>query len=85
MPTYTAVGHTGVYTGAYPAVHGIVGNNWMDTKTGQKVYCTDDSTVTGIGSNNDAGKMSPRNLLVSTIADEIKLSNQFRSKTIGSK
>jgi len=83
MPTYTAVGHTGVYTGAYPAVHGIVGNNWMDTKTGQKVYCTDDSTVTGIGSNNDAGKMSPRNLLVSTIADEIKLSNQFRSKTIG--
>ena len=24
IPTYTAVGHTGVYTGSYPSIHGIV-------------------------------------------------------------
>ena len=28
--TYTAPGHTCVYTGSVPAIHGIVGNNWYD-------------------------------------------------------
>jgi predicted AlkP superfamily pyrophosphatase or phosphodiesterase len=83
LPTYTAVGHTGVYTGAFPSIHGIVGNNWRDGKTGKKVYCTDDSTVSGVGGNNESGKMSPKNLQVNTIADEMKLSNEFKSKTFG--
>ncbi len=83
LPTYTAVGHTGVYTGAFPSIHGIVGNNWRDGKTGKRMYCTEDSTVSGVGSNNESGKMSPKNLQVNTIADELKLSNGFRSKTFG--
>ena len=83
LPTYTAVGHTGVYTGAFPSIHGIVGNNWRDGKIGKRMYCTEDSTVSGVGSNNESGKMSPKNLQVNTIADELKLSNGFRSKTFG--
>jgi predicted AlkP superfamily pyrophosphatase or phosphodiesterase len=83
LPTYTAVGHTGVYTGAFPSIHGIVGNNWRDGKTRKRMYCTEDSTVSGVGSNNESGKMSPKNLQVNTIADELKLSNGFRSKTFG--
>src|SRR4028119_1375663 len=27
-PTYTAAGHTCVYTGSVPSLHGIMGNNW---------------------------------------------------------
>lgn len=83
LPTYTAVGHTGIYTGSVPAIHGIVGNNWIDRATGKNVYCTDDSTVTGVGSNNEAGKMSPRNMMTTTIADQLRLSNNFKSKVIG--
>lgn len=83
LPTYTAVGHTGIYTGSLPSIHGIVGNNWYDKNSGKSVYCTDDSTVSGVGSNNEEGKMSPRNMFVSTIADELRLSNNFSSKSIG--
>ena len=30
LPTVTACGHTCVYTGSVPAIHGITGNNWFD-------------------------------------------------------
>ncbi len=83
LPTYTAVGHTGIYTGSVPAIHGIVGNNWIDRASGKNVYCTDDSTVTGVGSNNEAGKMSPRNMMTTSIADQLRLSDNFKSKVIG--
>ncbi len=29
-PTVTAAGHTCIYTGSVPAIHGIVGNDWHD-------------------------------------------------------
>ncbi|MEO6539368.1 MAG: alkaline phosphatase PafA [Ferruginibacter sp.] len=83
VPTYTAVGHTGIYTGSIPAISGIVGNNWFDKTTGRGVYCTDDSTVTPVGSNSRAGKMSPANMWVTSITDELRLSNNFKSKVIG--
>ncbi|MEI7965269.1 MAG: alkaline phosphatase PafA [Chitinophagaceae bacterium] len=83
VPTYTAVGHTCVYTGSVPAYTGIVGNNWFDKTTNTNVYCTDDSTVNPVGSNTKGGKMSPENLWVTTITDELRLSNNFKSKVIG--
>jgi predicted AlkP superfamily pyrophosphatase or phosphodiesterase len=83
IPTYTAVGHTGIFTGSLPAIHGIVGNNWYDKASGKSVYCTDDSTVTGTGSDDEQGKMSPRNMLVNSVTDELRLNNNFQSKVIG--
>lgn len=82
-PTYTAPGHTCIYTGSVPAIHGIVGNNWYDKTLNKLVYCTDDSTVTTVGNNSDAGKMSPENMWTTTITDELRLSNNFKSKVIG--
>lgn len=82
--TVTAAGHSAVYTGSLPAVNGIVGNDWFDTATGQKVYCTDDHEVATVGSNNvTVGKMSPKNLLTSTVTDQLRIATNFRSKTIG--
>lgn len=83
VPTYTAVGHTCVYTGSVPAIAGIIGNNWYDKTTGKGVYCTDDSTVSTVGGTGRAGKMSPANMWVTTIGDELRLSNNFKSKVIG--
>lgn len=83
LPSYTAVGHATVFTGSVPAIHGITGNNWIDQVSGKKIYCTDDSTVKGVGSDSKAGPMSPRNLLVTTITDELRLATNFRSKVIG--
>ncbi|MEO6282570.1 MAG: alkaline phosphatase PafA [Dyadobacter sp.] len=82
--TVTAAGHSAVYTGALPAVNGIVGNDWYDRIAGKNVYCTDDSTVATVGSSNvTVGKMSPRNLLASTVTDQLRIATNFRSKTVG--
>jgi predicted AlkP superfamily pyrophosphatase or phosphodiesterase len=83
VPTYTAVGHTCIYTGAVPATNGIVGNNWYEKTIRKNMYCTEDSTVQGVGNNDIAGKMSPRNLWATTITDELRLSNNFASKVLG--
>ena len=83
LPTYTAVGHTGVYTGSVPAFHGVVANYWYDKSLRKTVYCSEDSTVSGVGSNTIAGKMSPVNMWTNSITDELRLSNQFQSKVIG--
>ena len=40
-------------------------------KDGKVVYCTADDTVNPVGSDSKAGKMSPRNLWVTTIGDEL--------------
>lgn len=83
-PTVTACGHTCVYTGSVPNIHGIVGNDWWDKTLNKNVYCTDDKTVMGIGdTKGDAGKMSPKNMLTTTIGDELRLATNFKSKVIG--
>ncbi|MCA0398042.1 MAG: alkaline phosphatase family protein [Bacteroidetes bacterium] len=82
-PTYTACGHTCIYTGSVPAVHGITGNNWIDRLTNKNMYCTEDDSVETVGSNSAAGRMSPANMLTSTITDELRTSSNYRSKVIG--
>ena len=83
VPTVTAIGHSSIYTGSVPAIHGIAGNDFIINATGKTMYCTEDSTVTTVGSSSRAGKMSPRNLLANTIGDELRLATNFRSKVIG--
>jgi len=82
-PSYTACGHTCVYTGSVPSVHGITGNDWYDLEEGKRVYCTEDTTMKTIGSTSKAGKMSPNRLLVTTVTDELRLATNFQSKSIG--
>lgn len=83
IPTVTAAGHTCIYTGSVPAIHGIAGNDFIIQATGKSMYCTEDSTVKTVGSTSDAGQMSPRNLLTTTVTDELRLATNFRSKVIG--
>lgn len=82
-PTLTACGHTAIYTGSVPSIHGITGNAWYDNLLRRSVYCTEDKTVQGVGATGPAGEMSPRNMLVTTICDELRLATNFRSKVIG--
>ncbi len=83
IPTYTAIGHATLYTGSVPAIHGIAGNDWITQATGEETYCTSDETVTTVGAANNSGKMSPQNMLTSTITDELRLATNFKSKVIG--
>jgi predicted AlkP superfamily pyrophosphatase or phosphodiesterase len=81
--TVTAAGHACVYTGSVPAINGIMGNDWYDRSLGRTVYCAEDSMVTTIGGSPRAQPMSPRNLLTTSITDELRLATNFRSKVIG--
>jgi predicted AlkP superfamily pyrophosphatase or phosphodiesterase len=81
-PTVTAAGHTCIYTGSVPGLHGIMGNSWYNKEQKRIVYCTDDSSVQSVGSTSAAGKMSPVNLWSSTVTDELRLATNFRNKTI---
>lgn len=81
VPTVTAVGHTSIFTGSVPAIHGIAGNDFMID--GRMAYCCADSTVSGVGTDGKAGMMSPRNMLTTTIGDELKIATDFRAKVVG--
>lgn len=83
IPTYTAPGHTSVFTGATPSSHGIISNSWYDKFEKKYVYCVSDDEVQPVGTINSAGKMSPTRMLATSIADENRLFTQMRGKTIG--
>lgn len=82
FPTYTAPGHASIYTGTTPAVHGITGNNWYEPSKHRGMYCVQDDSVNSIGGGR-AGLMSPRNMKSWTLGDQIRLSENFISKSFG--
>ena len=81
IPSVTAIGHTSIFTGSVPSIHGIAGNNFLID--GKMAYCAGDTTVQTVGSDTKAGQMSPRNLQVTTIGDELKTATNWQSKVIG--
>ena len=81
IPSVTAIGHTSVFTGSVPSIHGIAGNNFL--LNGKMTYCCSDTTVQTVGSNTKEGQMSPRNMLSTTIGDELKTATNWQSKVIG--
>jgi predicted AlkP superfamily pyrophosphatase or phosphodiesterase len=83
LPAFTAVGHTTIFSGSVPSIDGIAGNDWIDQATGKSVYCTQDDSVQPVGGTSPAGNMSPRNLLATTITDELMLASNFQSRVVG--
>jgi predicted AlkP superfamily pyrophosphatase or phosphodiesterase len=82
FPTVTAIGHSAFMSGAPPSISGIVGNDWFDRETGKPVTSVSDETVKILGGAGEGGA-SPRRLLVSTVGDELKISDGGKSRVIG--
>ena len=83
VPTYTGPGHASIYTGTTPAVHGILSNDWYRKAFNDSMYCVQDDSVKTVGSATAAGRMSPKNLLTTTVTDELRYSTGYRNKVIG--
>ena len=83
VPTYTGPGHAAIYTGATPAVTGIIANEWWDPVWKKHRYVTADPRFQGVGASGKSGQHSPAVLLSSTITDELRLSNNYQSKVAG--
>jgi len=82
IPTYTAVGHTSIYTGTTPFYHGIISNNWYDKKLKRSIYCVDDNSYNTVGANK-GGNKSPYRMKTTTITDQLHLAQNMKGKTIG--
>lgn len=83
IPTYTAVGHTSIYTGTTPSEHGIISNNWYDKYQKESIYCVDDNNYKTVGNNGKYGQKSPKRLFTSTVTDQLHLAQNMLGKTIG--
>ena len=63
-------------TGTVPYNHGIIGEEWMNRAELHTNYCVDDRNYKGVGTNDSS---SPKNLLVSTIGDELKAATKGKA------
>jgi len=72
--TETCVGHATISTGALPATHGMISNEWWDRDLGKRVTCTADPTVKNVGyaGATVAGGDSAVKMLLPAFAEELK-------------
>lgn len=65
-----------VQTGTYPAIHGIISNNWYNRDKGRIINCVKDNKYLG---NYIKSGFSPNKIMVSTVADELKIATQGKA------
>jgi predicted AlkP superfamily pyrophosphatase or phosphodiesterase len=72
--TETCVGHSTISTGAFPATHGMVSNEWWDREQQKNVTCTADSNVknAGYAGASVKGGDSAARMLMPAFAEELK-------------
>ena len=96
--TETIVGHACLATGADPAVHGMIGNTWLDRRTGKLTYNIEDPAYHLLSAGASVDKAteidptqksastdgrSPTAILVSTFSDELAINTAGKSKIFG--
>src|ERR1700724_2511871 len=69
--TRTAPGHATLFTGAYSNGHGIVANEWWDSKKKRMVTSVEDDATKILGIPGEKAGASPHNLLADTLGDEL--------------
>ncbi len=94
--TFTAPGHATLFTGTNPSGHGIFSNDWYDPQLKKMVSSVLDNdrkliglpgavatpSMTNAAATTGTVGASPRNLLATTIGDELKLATSGRSHVI---
>ena len=96
--TETIVGHASLATGADPSAHGMIGNTWLDRKTGKLTYNIEDASYRILTAGADVDRAteidptqkvassdgrSPAAILVSTFSDELALHTAGKAKVFG--
>lgn len=73
LNTVTCPGHATVSTGAFPATHGIILNNWWHRDVGRRLACTDDprAPIVSYGKPVEGGHSAYR-LAVPSFADQLR-------------
>ena len=82
--TETCVGHATISTGALPATHGMISNEWFDRELQKTVTCTADSKVKNLGyaGARVTGGDSASEMLVPAFADELKFQSGSGTRVV---
>lgn len=75
-----ASGMATLFTGVHPSIHGIVANKWYDRLRKREIECTQDDYYITVGADTEAGNASPKNLLSTTITDNLKILSLGKAK-----
>lgn len=82
LPAVTAAGHSSIYTGAMPAIHGIVSNNFEANGNYGTSVSDPQEYILGNATQTKPGGSSPRKLLSTTLGDELRMASAKKSKVI---
>jgi predicted AlkP superfamily pyrophosphatase or phosphodiesterase len=79
----TGPGHATILSGSYPYQSSIALNDWVDAKTGEKVYCVEDKSASTVGATPKDPHVgtSPANFIGTTVGDELKNAG-YQSKVV---
>jgi len=80
--TVTAAGHSTIYAGTTPSIHGVVDNFYFDRQSNKTVYVMTDTSVRTVGNATATVGVSPYRLMSTTVTDELKLASR-NSKVFG--
>ena len=75
-----STGTATLFTGVYPATHGIVSDSWYDRLKKKEINCIADDYFITVGSDSKEGERSAAKLLSPTIGDLIKINTRNKSK-----
>ena len=75
-----STGTATLFTGVYPATHGIVNDTWYDRLKKNEINCINDDYFITVGSDSKEGERSAAKLLSPTIGDLIKINTRNKSK-----
>ncbi len=75
-----STGTATIFTGTYPAAHGIINDSWYDRLKDKEINCINDDYYITVGSDSKEGECSAAKLLSPTIGDLIKINTRNKSK-----
>ena len=75
-----STGTATMFTGVYPAAHGIVSDTWYDRLKKKEINCINDDYYITVGSDSKEGERSASKYLSPTIGDLIKMGSRNKSK-----
>jgi len=81
--TETGPGHATLATGTTPDRHGITANDWFSPSQGKTIYALLDENSPVVGGTPGQTPVSPRNLIGSTLSDEMRMATFGKSRVFG--
>lgn len=73
----TGVDQASIYTGLLPSVHGVIGHEWYDRLSGQRLSNTGSNEYREIGEGDSLKGYGPEQLKVLTLGCALKMNNVF--------